>query len=129
MDQCKRSNRNWHLQMVTKRFFAKPNEYKFSNPAWYLLTTDQSDKNEDRLNEQSCNVIKFLKQTGGVVQEIFGMTYLDLMDLDRPTYMRIKTAVYEICEQRAKEQEERARQESERLAQEEQARKQRLQTK
>ena len=101
--------------MVTKRFFAKPNEYKFTNPAWYLLTTDRTDEVEDRLNEQSCNVIKFLKQTGGVVQEIFGMTYLDLMDLDRPTYMRIKSAVYEICEQRAAEQEERAREEAERL--------------
>ena len=100
-----------------------------SNPAWYLLVTDRSDEIEDRLNEQSCNVIKFLRQTGGVVQEIFGLTYLDLMDLDRPTYMRIKTAVYEICEQRAKEQEERAREEAEKLAKEEAKRLQQQQRK
>lgn len=115
--------------MITKKFFAKPNEYKMSNPAWYLLVTDRSDEIEDRLNEQSCNVIKFLRQTGGVVQEIFGLTYLDLMDLDRPTYMRIKTAVYEICEQRAKEQEERAREEAEKLAKEEAKRLQQQQRK
>lgn len=115
MLKCKGPCRNWHLQMVTTRFFNQHNKlYNFFNPAW-LVTYKQKEDEDDPLYQQSDNVLEFMDKTGGIVQEIYGLNYNDLMELDRHTYNRIKKAVFKICERRAKEQEERDRQEAERM--------------
>ena len=107
--------RNWFLQLMATRHFNEHNKtYNFHNPAWLILFRENDDK-EDSLYQQSDNVLDFMDKTGGIVQEIYGLNYNDLMELDRHTYNRIKQAVYKICERRAKEQEERDRQENERL--------------
>lgn len=114
MLQCKGPCRNWHLQLVTTRFFNQNNKlYDFHNPAW--LVTYKEDEENNPLTQQTDNVIEFMDKTGGIVQEIFGLTFNDLLELDRATYNRIKKATFKICERRAKEQEERERQENERL--------------
>lgn len=106
--------RSWYLQLMTARHFNEHNKlFDFSNPAW-LITIKREDE-DDPLNQQSNNVIDFMDKTGGIVQEIFGLNYNDLMELDRHTYNRIKQAVFKICERRAKDQEERDRQEAEKL--------------
>lgn len=101
--------------MVTTRFFNQHNKlYNFFNPAW-LVTYKQKEDEDDPLYQQSDNVLEFMDKTGGIVQEIYGLNYNDLMELDRHTYNRIKKAVFKICERRAKEQEERDRQEAEKM--------------
>ncbi len=108
--------RNWYLQSVSTQFFNQTNKlYNFHNPAWLVLYRDDDDGEGDPLHQQSTNVLDFMDKTGGIVQEIYGLNYNDLMELDRHTYNRIKKAVFKICERRAKEQEERDRQEAERL--------------
>ena len=108
--------RNWYLQSVSTQFFNQTNKlYNFHNPAWLVLYRDDDDGEGDPLHKQSTNVLDFMDKTGGIVQEIYGLNYNDLMELDRHTYNRIKKAVFKICERRAKEQEERDRQEAERL--------------
>lgn len=101
--------------MMTARFFNQTNKlFNFHNPAWFVLYRNDDDEG-DSLHQQSDNVLDFMDKTGGIVQEIYGLNYNDLMELDRHTYNRIKKAVFKICERRAKEQEERDRQEQERL--------------
>ena len=116
MMKCKGPCRNWHLQLVTERLFNQHNKlYNFANPAWLVIYKEDKDGNP--LLQQSDNVIEFMDKTGGIVQEIFGLNFNDLMELDRTTYNRIKQATFNICERRAKEQEERDRQEAERSKQ------------
>lgn len=123
MLRCKGANRSWHLQLVYKRWFNQTNKlYNFNDPAWLLLHHD-NDPAEQKIHKHSYNVIDFMSQTGGIVQEIFGLNYHDLMELDKATYNQIKIAVYKIVEQRAKEQEEREKRELENLKIEEARRK------
>ena len=88
------------------------------NPAWFVAYVDEGDE-VDPYSQNINNVLDFMDKTGGIVQEIFGLTFVDLMLLDKWTYNRIKKAVYKICERRQKEQEERDRQEEERIRREE----------
>jgi len=123
MLKCKGVNRNWHIQLLYRRMFNQTNKaYNFGSPAWYLLW-HENDETEAHLDKYSKNVIEFLRQTGGIVQEIFGLNYNDLMELDKYTYNQIKIATYKIVEERAKEQEERERRELEKLKAEEARRK------
>ena len=116
---CKGVCRNWHLQLVATKFFNQKNRlFNFRNPAWLVLYRE--DEKEQDLHQFSNNVIDFMDKTGGIVQEIFGLNYNDLMELDRYTYNMIKKAVYKICERRAKEQEEQQRLENERMKKAEQ---------
>lgn len=123
MLMCKGPCKNWYLQLMTTRFFNQHKKhYDFTNPAWLVVYKDEdNDEEGNPLNQQSDNVISFMDKTGGIVQEIFGLNYNDLMELDRYTYNRIKSATFKICERRAKEQEERDRQEMERLKKAEEA--------
>lgn len=50
--------------------------------------------------------------------EVFGLTFWDFMEMDRPTYNKVKKAIYDVCEERNKEREERERLEAERLKEE-----------
>ncbi len=115
MDNCKPANRNWHLQLVTKKFFANRNQYNLRNPAWYIVCDNEHDNRDKRLCANSYDVLSFMEHTGGVATEIFGVTYNDVMQMDHQTYARLKKATYNICEQRAKKQEESERLEAERL--------------
>lgn len=115
MLECKGPCRNWFLNLVSTRFFNEKNKnFNFHNPAW-LVIHKQNEDDDDPLYQQSDNVLDFMDKTGGIVQEIYGLNYNDLMNLDRHTYNRIKKAVFKICERRTKEQEEHERQEAERL--------------
>ena len=119
MLECKGPCRNWHLQLLTTRFFNKRNTHiNFANPAWLVAYVDEGDEN-DPFSQNINNVLDFMDKTGGIVQEIFGLNFNDLMQLDKWTYNRIKKAVYKVCERRQKDQEERERQEEERLRKEE----------
>lgn len=35
-----------------------------------------------------------------VTHELFGLTYTDLMDLDYPTYIRLRTTIIDICKEK-----------------------------
>ena len=121
MLQCKGPCRNWHLQLLTTRFFNQHNrKINFSDPAWLVTFRDEDDENNPLLQHTN-NVLDFMDKTGGIVQEIYGLNFNDLMQLDKYTYNKIKKAVFKICERRQKEQEERDRQEEERLKKEEAA--------
>lgn len=116
---CKGANKSWHLQLATAAHFNRYNkQYNFNNPAWLVLSRDEPPK----LSEQTDAVLRLLSRTGGVAMEVFGLNFWDFMDMDRPTFTKVKKAIYDVCETRAKEQEERERREAERLKQEQRLR-------
>jgi hypothetical protein len=104
MLQCKGFGRSLFLRIASEHFFHRTDGlYDFSNPAWYLLAKDPVPHSEQYTDD----VLDFLRDTGGVVQEIFGMNLKDLLDLDPYTYSQVKKATFAICEERAKAAAER----------------------
>jgi len=101
---CKGPARSLYLRIATEHFFHRNDGmYDFSNPAWFLIAQDPIPHSEQYFDD----VVEFLKETGGVVQEIFGMNLKDLMDLDPYSYSQVKKTVFAICEDRAKAAAER----------------------
>jgi hypothetical protein len=112
---CKGINKSWHLQLATASHFNKHNrEYNFNNPAWLVLSREEPP----RLTEQTDAVLRLLARTGGIAMEVFGLNFWDFMEMDRPTFTKVKKAIYDVCEERNKEREERERIEAERLKEE-----------
>lgn len=115
LNMCKGVNKSWHLQLATTAHFNKHNkDYNFNNPAWLVLSHTESPK----LTEQTDAVLRLLSRTGGIALEVFGLTFWDFMEMDRPMFAKVKKAIYDVCEQRNKEREERERHEAERLKEE-----------
>ena len=123
LSRCHGYNKSWYLQLATGSHFnkaKKKNKINFHNPAWLVLSRDEPPL----LSEQTDNVIRLMKNTGGLAMEIFGLTFWDLMDLDIPTYNKIKKTLYDIAEERAKEQEAREKADQEKAEIEERRRRQ-----
>jgi hypothetical protein len=103
MLNCKGPCRSWHLQMVTElHFHASDHTYNFRDPRWPIIYT----KPKGNLSELRTDVLNFMMDYGTLVQENFGLNFLDLMNLDLPTYYEIKDKVVELYERRLKEQHE-----------------------
>ena len=115
LNMCHGANKSWHLQLATQAHFNKHNkDYNFNNPAWLVLSKDEPP----RLTEQTDAVLRLLSRTGGIAMEIFGLNFWDFMEMDRPTFTKVKKAIYDICEQRNHEREEHERLEAERIKEE-----------
>ena len=103
MLHCKGPARSWYLQMVTDcHFHAADHRFNFNDPKWPIIYREQ--KNE--LDAQTDDVLELLGSAGSLIQEVFGMNYLDIVQLDLHTYARFKKKVLEVYEQRLKEQKE-----------------------
>lgn len=84
--------------LAESHFKRNDKRYNFNNPSWFVVKKDDDKGLSDGVDA----VIDFLSTSGGIVQEVFGMNFWDLVELDRDTYIKIKTRVYKIQQERAK---------------------------
>lgn len=121
MLKCKGPARNWHLQMVTDlHFHTTDHRYNFSNPEWPLLHIEPHKE----LTQETDDVLDLLESAGSLIQEVFGMNYWDLIQMDKHTYTRFKAKVMSVYEKRLKDQQEQE-EEAERQRHEEEMQRQR----
>ena len=107
MLQCPGPNRSWFLQMSSEKFFHQSDPaYNFRNPFWPIAQSKPSKG----LSEREDEVYDLMVNGGSLIQEVFGMNYFDLMEMDPYTFSRFKTKVIEVYEKRRKEQEEQEQQ-------------------
>ena len=86
-------NKSLHLQLFTEsRFHKKDRRYRFNNPNWYISYKDplgSLDQYEDR-------VLDLLQRS--VTHELFGLSYWDLMQMELPTFNKVRKRILEICQ-------------------------------
>lgn len=103
MLKCKGPARSWYLQMATDcHFHASDNKFNFRDPKWPIVYTTPSKE----LTSETDDVFNLLGSAGALIQEVFGMNYTDIIQLDPYTYSRFKKKVLEVYEKRAKEMQE-----------------------
>ena len=121
MLRCKGPARNWHLQMVTDlHFHAADHRYNFNSPVWPLLFI----KPHKELSAETEDVFELLESAGALIQEVFGLNYYDIIQMDLHTYTRFKQHVMNVYEKRLKDQQEQE-EEAERQRREEELQRQR----
>lgn len=103
MLKCKGPARSWYLQIVTDcHFHSSDHRYNFNDPRWPILYNPPNKE----LTAETDDVFDLLKSAGSLIQEVFGMNYFDIIQMDSYTYTRFKKKVLEVYEQRLKDQQE-----------------------
>ena len=103
MLQCKGPCRSWHLQMVTDlHFHGSDHKYNFKDPKWPIVYVEPPKE----LYAETDDVLDLLESAGSLIQEVFGMNYFDLIEMDLRTYSRFKKKVIAVYEKRLKDQQE-----------------------
>lgn len=119
MLQCKGPIRSWYLQMATEMYFhGSDHKYNYSDPKWFI-TYVAPDK---RLQSETDDVFDLMCSAGAMIQEVFGLNYLDIISMDLYTYSRFKKRVLEVYEKRVKDQQEQEEEAERQRKEEERAR-------
>ena len=101
MLHCKGPCRSWYLQMMSYiHFYNGDLRQLLSNPNWFIL---QRDPPPSLTENTSDDVFQLLVNAGSMIQEVFGLNYLDLMSMDMATYTKFKKKVLEVYNKRLEE--------------------------
>ena len=121
MLNCRGPARNWHLQMVTDLHFHRTDHrYNFNDPKWPLLPVEPNKE----LSQETDDVLDLFESAGSLIQEVFGMNYWDIIQMDKHTYTKFKKKVMAVYEKRLKDQQEQE-EEAEKTRREEELQRQR----
>jgi len=71
--------------------------YDFSNPGWHVVYRDPPSS----FNAIRDGAIDLCKND--ITHELFGLNYIDLMDMDYSTFSRIKKVIYELAKQKSEQ--------------------------
>lgn len=86
-------NKSFHLQLFTdSRFHKADKRYRFNNPNWHISYKEPGGN----LDQYENRVIDLLQRS--VTHELFGLSYWDLMNMDLPTFNKIRNRILDICQ-------------------------------
>nr|DAG42853.1 MAG TPA: hypothetical protein [Bacteriophage sp.] len=86
-------NKSFHLQLFTdSRFHRSDKRYRFNNPNWHISYKEPGSN----LDQYENRVIDLLQRS--VTHELFGLSYWDLMNMDLPTFNKIRNRILDICQ-------------------------------
>lgn len=86
-------NKSLHLQLFSdSRFHKKDRRYRFNNPNWHISYKEP----DGTLDQYENRVIDLLQRS--VTHELFGLSYWDLMNMDLPTFNKIRNRILDICQ-------------------------------
>jgi hypothetical protein len=85
------------LQLFTEsRFHKTDRRYSFYSPTWYISFKESLGY----LYQYEDRVLDLLQRS--ITHELFGLSYWDLMEMDLPTFNKVRKRILDICDKQEK---------------------------
>lgn len=98
MSMCKGPFKSLYLQIFSDTIMQKDNpEYNFNSSDWNVIYREPHPD----LRAIQNSVIDLCKRD--ITHELFGLTYVDLMEMDYPTFSRLRKTILELCKEKQEE--------------------------
>ena len=96
MNMCKGPFKSLYLQLFSgMAMYKEAPQYNLETQDWNVIYREP----HENLTAIQDTVIDLCKHD--VTHEIFGLTYCDLMELDYPTFSKLKKVIHELCKEKA----------------------------
>lgn len=97
ISRAKGFNKSMELQLFTEsRFHKTDRRYSFYSPTWYISFKESLGY----LYQYEDRVLDLLQRS--ITHELFGLSYWDLMEMDLPTFNKVRKRILDICDKQEK---------------------------